>query len=98
MISLLTIAFSHFSNHVGDVNHGIYTNFALSEDGVWSRYKDDVVTEDVSPKEVLSADAYVLYYRQRGGYEYVVRAQPAMDCFQKTAAVASSVNDVCVVQ
>ena len=35
------------------------------ENGTWSNYNDSSVTENVDPKEVVSAEAYVLYYRRR---------------------------------
>lgn len=53
------------SNHFGGLGGGHYTAFALSDDGTWTDFDDSRVTTDVDPKDVVSAAAYVLYYRRR---------------------------------
>jgi ubiquitin C-terminal hydrolase len=54
------------SNHIGGLGGGHYTAYILSDDnGSWCYYNDSSVTEDVDKKEVVSAEAYVLYYRRR---------------------------------
>lgn len=81
----------------------MYSNYALGGDGFWCSYQDQSVTENVSPQEVVSADAYVLYYRLRGGYEspeYVIGGENAqtMSCFKKATTAASFAVSSCVVQ
>ena len=54
------------SNHYGGLGGGHYTAYILSDvDGTWSYYDDRSVTTNVDPNEVVSAAAYVLYYRRR---------------------------------
>jgi len=57
-----------------------YTAYALNDDGQWYLYDDSRVTSDVDPKDVVSASAYVLYYRRRDvpiNEEFVVNLQTA---------------------
>lgn len=53
------------SNHFGGLGGGHYTAFALNNDGVWCTYDDSRITEGAEPKDVVSASAYVVYYRRR---------------------------------
>jgi ubiquitin carboxyl-terminal hydrolase 4/11/15 len=54
------------SNHIGGLGGGHYTAYIWSdEDGSWSYYNDSAVTENVDRNDVVSAEAYVLYYRRR---------------------------------
>ena len=53
------------SNHFGGLGGGHYTAYILSDDGTWCNYDDSHVTTNVDPTDVVSASAYVLYYRRR---------------------------------
>jgi len=53
------------SNHYGGLGGGHYTAYAMGDDGVWCHYDDSRVTTDVDAKDVVSAAAYVLYYKRR---------------------------------
>ncbi|KAL3913819.1 MAG: hypothetical protein SGILL_006340 [Bacillariaceae sp.] len=54
------------SNHIGGLGGGHYTAYILNDESrSWSLYNDSSVTENVDPKDVVSADAYVLYYRRK---------------------------------
>ncbi|KAG7346450.1 ubiquitin carboxyl-terminal hydrolase [Nitzschia inconspicua] len=54
------------SNHIGGLGGGHYTAHILSDDNqTWCFYNDSNVKEGVDKKEVVSAEAYVLYYRRR---------------------------------
>ena len=54
------------SNHIGGLGGGHYTAYILNdENGTWSYYNDSNVTENVNPNDVVSAEAYVLYYRRK---------------------------------
>ncbi len=53
------------SNHYGNLGGGHYTAYILGDDGTWCHYDDTRVTSNVSPTEVVSEAAYVLYYRRR---------------------------------
>jgi hypothetical protein len=52
------------SNHYGGLGGGHYSALARGQDGVWCYYDDGRVTVNVDQKEVVSAAAYVLYYRR----------------------------------
>ncbi|OEU18766.1 cysteine proteinase, partial [Fragilariopsis cylindrus CCMP1102] len=52
------------SNHFGGLGGGHYTAYILSDDGTWCNYDDSHVTTNVDPTDVVSASAYVLYYRR----------------------------------
>lgn len=53
------------SNHYGNLGGGHYTAYTLGDDGTWCHYDDTRVTSNISPTEVVSEAAYVLYYRRR---------------------------------
>jgi hypothetical protein len=53
------------SNHYGGLGGGHYTAYAINDDGVWCHYDDSRITSHISPSEVVSSAAYVLYYRRR---------------------------------
>lgn len=53
------------SNHFGGLGGGHYTAYAQNDDGEWCYFDDSRVTTAVDAKEVVSASAYVLYYRRR---------------------------------
>lgn len=54
------------SNHIGGLGGGHYTAYILcDENESWSYYNDSSVTENVDEKDVVSSEAYVLYYRRR---------------------------------
>lgn len=53
------------SNHYGNLGGGHYTAYTQGDDGTWCHYDDSRVTSDVSPSEVVSEAAYVLYYKRR---------------------------------
>jgi len=53
------------SNHFGSMGGGHYTAFARHRsDNKWYRYDDSTVTE-ISPSEIVSRAAYVLFYRRK---------------------------------
>lgn len=51
-------------NHHGELA-GYYYAHVLNEEGVWCRYDDSRMTVDVSLDEVVTEDAYILFYRRR---------------------------------
>jgi ubiquitin carboxyl-terminal hydrolase 4/11 len=53
------------SNHYGGLGGGHYTAYALSTDGTWCCFDDCRVSTNVDPSDVVSAAAYVLYYKRR---------------------------------
>jgi len=53
------------SNHYGGLGGGHYTAYALNDNGEWCYFDDSRVTTEVEESEVISAAAYVLYYRRR---------------------------------
>lgn len=53
------------SNHYGNLGGGHYTAYTLGDDGTWCHYDDSRVTSSMSPTEVITEAAYVLYYRRR---------------------------------
>lgn len=53
------------SNHFGGLGGGHYTAYAQSDNGEWCYFDDNKVVTCVDEKEVVSASAYVLYYRRR---------------------------------
>jgi len=53
------------SNHYGGLGGGHYTAYAQNDDGEWCYFDDSRVTTLVKENEVISAAAYVLYYRRR---------------------------------
>lgn len=66
------------SHHFGGLGGGHYTAHALNSDGTWCYYDDSRVTTNVDPKEVVSASAYVLYYRRKDvpvGEEFALNLQ-----------------------
>lgn len=53
------------SNHIGGLGGGHYTAYILSDDGSWSYYNDSSVTTNFGKSDVVSPEAYVLYYRRK---------------------------------
>jgi len=51
------------SNHYGLMGGGHYTAYCLHRDGKWYEYNDSIVKE-ISPEDVKTAAAYVLFYRR----------------------------------
>jgi uncharacterized UBP type Zn finger protein len=53
------------SNHVGRLNEGHYTAHARHPaTGKWYYFNDSVVTEVQNPKDVITSNAYVLFYER----------------------------------
>jgi len=68
------------SNHYGNLGGGHYTAYILADDGTWCHYDDTRVTSSLSPKEVITEAAYVLYYRRRDvevGQDPILEGQSA---------------------
>jgi len=53
------------SNHYGGLGGDHYTAYALNDNGEWCYFDDSGVTAEVEESEVISAAAYILYYRRR---------------------------------
>eukprot|EP00658_Telonema_sp_P-2_P023026 TRINITY_DN19227_c0_g1_i1.p1 TRINITY_DN19227_c0_g1~~TRINITY_DN19227_c0_g1_i1.p1 ORF type:complete len:368 (+),score=58.22 TRINITY_DN19227_c0_g1_i1:171-1274(+) len=52
-------------NHEGVLGGGHYYSFIKSEDGTWRLFNDDKVSI-VQPAEIVSRNAYILFYQRRG--------------------------------
>lgn len=68
------------SNHYGNLGGGHYTAYTLADDGTWCHYDDSRVTSNLSPKDVVTEAAYVLYYRRRDvdvGQDPILESQSA---------------------
>jgi ubiquitin carboxyl-terminal hydrolase 8 len=52
-------------NHSGNVHGGHYTSYVKNANGKWYHYNDTNVTEVSSVEAMISAKAYVLFYRKK---------------------------------
>ncbi len=52
------------SNHMGAVGSGHYTSYCKMEDGAWQCCNESAVYS-VEVSQVVSPDAYLLFYRRR---------------------------------
>ena len=54
------------NNHIGgSISSGHYTAYAKSDFGEWNHFNDDYVSL-VDPQDVVTDDAYMLFYQQKG--------------------------------
>lgn len=51
--------------HTGDVNSGHYYCYCLNTDGIWYRYNDENVTAIANLNNLITKDAYVLFYYKK---------------------------------
>lgn len=52
-------------NHSGGVSGGHYTAFVKNANGTWYHFNDTSVAEVARPESIVTANAYVLFYRKK---------------------------------
>lgn len=50
--------------HVGSTYYGHYYSYCLNSNGKWYEFNDDVVKEVINLNDVITEDAYVLFYQK----------------------------------
>lgn len=52
-------------NHIGGVRGGHYTAYVKNANGKWYHFNDTSVSEVATPESIVTAKAYVLFYRRK---------------------------------